>query len=298
MNITITGASGFLGTRLLDRLLLDGHSLHALGRKQNPEFGVEVKFSPWDAMKEDPPLESLTGADAVIHLAGEPVAQRWNADVKRRIRESRSGGTRNLVRTIGKLDRRPRVLVSASASGYYGDRGEDVLTESSASGSDFLAEVCREWERDARAAEAFGVRVVMVRTGLALGKEGGALKQILTPFRLGLGGRLGSGKQWMPWIHIDDLIELFIFALENRVSGPLNGSAPRPVRNAEFTTALARTIHRPAIFTVPRFALNQIYGEMAQIVFASQRMVPQAAEAAGFGFRFGELTAALADLLK
>jgi uncharacterized protein len=298
MNVTVTGASGFLGTRLLDRLLRDGHSLHILGRKRKQGLPAAVKFSSWDAMHAEAPLESLAGADAVIHLAGEPVAQRWNADVKRRIRESRSTGTRHLVRAIGKLSRRPRVLISASASGYYGDRGEEVLTESSAPGHDFLAEVCKEWEREARAAEVFGVRVAMVRIGLVLGTDGGALKQMLTPFRLGVGGRLGSGRQWMPWIHIDDLIEMFVFALDRTVSGPLNGAAPQPVRNAQFTAALARTIHRPAIFPVPRFALKLMFGEMAEIVFASQRMFPKVAEAAGFQFKFVELEAALADLLK
>jgi uncharacterized protein len=298
MNVTVTGASGFLGTRLLDRLLRDGHSLHILGRKRKQGLPAAVKFSSWDAVHAEAPLESLAGADAVIHLAGEPVAQRWNADVKRRIRESRSTGTRHLVRAIGKLSRRPRVLISASAGGYYGDRGEEVLTESSAPGHDFLAEVCKEWEREARAAEVFGVRVAMVRIGLVLGTEGGALKQMLTPFRLGVGGRLGSGEQWMPWIHIDDLIEMFVFALDRTVSGPLNGAAPQPVRNAQFTAALARTIHRPAIFPVPRFALKLMFGEMAEIVFASQRMFPKVAEAAGFQFKFVALEAALADLLK
>jgi uncharacterized protein len=298
MNVTVTGASGFLGTRLLDRLLRDGHSLHILGRKRKQGLPAAVKFSSWDAMHAEAPLESLAGADAVIHLAGEPVAQRWNADVKRRIRESRSTGTRHLVRAIGKLSRRPRVLISASASGYYGDRGEEVLTESSPAGHDFLAEICKEWEREARTAEIFGVRVAIVRIGLVLGKDGGALKQMLTPFRLGVGGRLGSGRQWMPWIHIDDLIEMFVFALDRTVSGPLNGAAPQPVRNAQFTAALARTIHRPAIFPVPRFALKLMFGEMAEIVFASQRMFPKVAEAAGFQFKFVELEAALADLLK
>jgi uncharacterized protein len=298
MNVTVTGASGFLGTRLLNRLLRDGHSLHILGRKRKQGLPAAVKFSSWDAIHAEAPLESLAGADAVIHLAGEPVAQRWNADVKRRIRESRSTGTRHLVRAIGKLSRRPRVLISASASGYYGDRGEEVLTESSPAGHDFLAEICKEWEREARTAEIFGVRVAIVRIGLVLGKDGGALKQMLTPFRLGVGGRLGSGRQWMPWIHIDDLIEMFVFALERAVSGPLNGAAPNPVRNAQFTAELARTIHRPAIFPVPRFALKLMFGEMAEIVFASQRMFPKVAEASGFQFKFVELEAALADLLK
>jgi uncharacterized protein (TIGR01777 family) len=248
-------------------------------------------------MKDEAPVDSLAGTDAVIHLAGEPVAQRWNADVKRRIRKSRSTGTRHLVQAIGKLDRPPRVLVSASASGYYGDRGEEVLTETSAAGSDFLAEICQEWEREAGAVEALGVRVAIIRTGLVLGKDGGALKQMLTPFRLGVGGRLGSGQQWMPWIHVDDLIEMFVFALDSGVTGPLNGAAPQPIRNVEFTAELARTLHRPAIFPVPRFALNLMFGEMAGIVFASQRMVPKAAEVAGFRFKFVELRAAFVDLL-
>ncbi len=297
MNITITGASGFLGEKLIQRLLRDGHSLHVLGRIRKPELPAQVKFSTWDAMREDAPADGLTTADAVIHLAGEPVAQRWSEEVKRRIWESRSLGTRRLVEAIGKAAGRPRVLVSASASGYYGDREDEFLIETSGAGQGFLAEVCIEWEREARAAEKFGVRVASVRIGLVLGKEGGALKQILTLFRLGVGGRLGSGRQWMPWIHAADLIDMFLFALEREIDEPLNGSSPNPVRNVDFTAALGRALHRPAIFPVPRLALRLLYGEMAQIVFASQRMIPRAAEAAGFRFQFTELEPALRDLL-
>jgi len=256
-----------------------------------------VRVGVWDPARAEPAADNLKDADAVIHLAGEPVAQRWTEESKQRIRESRVAGTRNLVAAIAKLDRRPAVLVCASAVGYYGSRGDEELTESSAPGSGFLADVCRDWEKEAAEAEPLGVRVAAIRTGIVLDPRGGALARILPPFRFGAGGRLGSGRQWMPWIHIDDLVDLFRFAAEKPVHGPLNGAAPNPVVNADFTRALAQALRRPAIFPVPEFVLHAIYGEMADVLFASQRVVPREAEAAGFRFRFPELGAALKDLL-
>ena len=279
MNIAISGASGFIGRNLLMRLAKAGHSVHALNR-------------------HEPPAEGLGEADVVIHLAGEPLAQRWTAEAKRRIRESRVAGTRNLVEALAGLPRRPEALICASAIGYYGSRGDEILTESSAPGSGFLPELCVAWETEAQAAEAFGMRVVRVRTGLVLGAGGGALQRMLPPFRMGVGGRLGSGQQWMSWIHLEDLAALFQFAVESQVRGPLNAVAPNPVTNSEFTRELARTLRRPAVFPVPEFALRLLFGEMADVLLASQRVAPGAAEAAGFRFHFPQLASALEGLLR
>jgi hypothetical protein len=298
MNIAITGASGLIGRRLLKSLAKDGHTLHSLSRHAGTNLPPGVRLSVWDPSKGEPPEDALRGADAVIHLAGENVAQRWTADAKRRIRESREAGTRNLVRALAKLPRKPGVLVCASAVGYYGSRGDETLTEASAPGAGFLADVCVAWEREAQAAEALGIRVARMRTGVALDARGGAMKKLLPAFRMGAGGRLGDGRQWMPWIHLDDLAALFRFALENPIAGPVNAVAPQPVTNAEFTRELARALHRPALLPVPALALRLLLGEMSEVLLASQRVVPQAAEAAGFRFRFPELGGALGNLLK
>jgi uncharacterized protein (TIGR01777 family) len=239
----------------------------------------------------------LREADVVIHLAGEPVAQRWTAEARQRIRESRVTGTRKLVEAMATLSRRPEALICASAIGYYGSRGDEILTESSAPGSGFLPEVCIAWEREAQAAEAFGMRVVRVRIGIVLDAGGGALQRMLPPFRMGAGGRLGSGRQWMSWIHLEDLAGLFHLAVESQVQGPLNGVAPYPVTNSDFTRELARALRRPAVFPVPGFALRLLFGEMADLLLGSQRVAPGAAEAAGFRFRFPQLAPALASLL-
>jgi hypothetical protein len=278
MNITISGASGFIGRHLMKSLAEAGHSLCALSRHA-------------------PPAESLREAEIVIHLAGEPIAQRWTAEAKRRIRESRVAGTRSLVEALATLPRRPEALICASAIGYYGSRGDEILTESSAPGSGFLPELCVAWESEAQAAEAFGMRVVRVRTGVVLDARGGALQRMLPPFRMGVGGRLGSGRQWMSWIHLEDLAGLFQLAVESRVRGPLNGVAPHAVTNSDFTCELARALRRPAVFPIPEFALKLLFGEMADVLLASQRVAPGAAEAAGFRFRFPQLAPALAALL-
>ena len=207
-------------------------------------------------------------------------------------------GTRHLVQAMEKLERRPEALICASAIGYYGSRGEEVLDESSAPASSFLAEVCLANEKEAQAAEALGVRVVRMRIGVVMDPRGGALQRMLPPFRIGVGGKLGGGQQWISWIHLEDLAAMFQFALEHPVRGAMNGVAPYPVRNAEFTRTLGQALHRPAIFPVPAFALKALFGEMAEILLASQRVKPAAAEAAGFPFRFPQLAPALADLLR
>lgn len=217
--------------------------------------------------------------------------------MKQRIRDSRVTGTRNLVAGIAAMKRPPEALISASAVGYYGSRGDEILKESDAPAKDWLAEVCVEWEREAGAAAQGGTRVVTIRTGLVLDPRGGALQQMLPPFRLGGGARLGSGRQWMPWIHLADLASLFQFVVETPVRGPFNGVSPNPVTNAEFTRELARVLHRPALLALPGFALKLMYGEMSEVMLASQRVVPAAAESAGFRFRFPQLAPALANLL-
>jgi len=298
MNITVTGATGFIGNRLVHELLRAGHSIHALGRKRNEGLPPAVSFSEWSSTETEPPAESLATADAIVNLAGEPVAQRWTPEVKRRIRSSRVDGTRNLVKALAKQSNRPRVLVCASAIGYYGSRGDEVLSEPSAPGGDFLAQVVIDWEQAAREAEALGIRVVSLRFGVVLGKDGGALAKMLPPFKLGVGGRLASGQQWMSWIHVDDVIGLIQFSLEDSAArGPMNATSPHPVTNAEFTRELASALHRPAIFPVPRFALKTLFGEMAEVILGSQRVIPQATQSAGFQFQYPELRPALVRLL-
>jgi uncharacterized protein (TIGR01777 family) len=298
LKITISGASGLIGRRLLKTLAAEGHTLQVLSRHAGTNMPGNVKVFPWDPAKSEPPAEALSGADAVIHLAGEPIAQRWNDDVKRRIRESRVAGTTNLVNALAKLPQRPKTLVCASAIGYYGSRGDEVLTEPSAPGSDYVAEVCVAWEKAAQTAEAFGVRVVRVRTGVVLDAKGGALAKMLPPFKMGVGGKVGSGRQWMSWIHAEDLAGIYRWALTGSASGPVNGVAPNPVVNADFTKALASTLKRPALFPVPAFGLKVMFGEMSEILLGSQRVLPKVAEAGGYRFRFPEVGAALADALR
>ncbi len=277
MNVAITGASGFIGTHTVETLLAAGHFIHRLGRNPQPT--------------------DLLAADAVVHLAGENIAQRWTAEVKQRIYSSRVDSTRAVVHSLAMLTQRPRVLACASAVGIYGSRGDEMLTEQSQPGPDFLANVVYDWEAAAREAESLGIRVVNLRFGVVLGNRG-ALAKMLPPFRLGVGGRLGSGAQWMSWIHIDDATRLIRFALEDdQVRGPLNVTAPNPVTNAQFTRELAKVLHRPAIFPVPGFVLRLLFGEMADTVLASQRVLPAAAKSAGFDFRYPEIAPALANLL-
>lgn len=271
MNIAITGANGFVGRRLTSELIAAGHSVQRIARNGTA-----------------PPC------DAVVHLAGEPVSQRWNDDVKARIRDSRIEGTRNLVRSMAALPARPQVFICASAIGLYGERGDQILDESAPPGAGFLADVCKGWEEEADKAAALGIRVVKIRIGLVLGKDGGALAKMLLPFRLGLGAKLGDGSQWMSWIHLEDLTGMIRHALSHDIAhGAWNGVAPNPVTNAEFTRQLANAVHRPAWFVAPRFVIELGAGEMAQILFFSQRCSPAAPLAAGYRFQYPELGPAL-----
>lgn len=298
MQALVTGGTGFVGRQLLD--LLDRPTVLSrdAGRAQRTLGSAAGRVIGWDPLAGPPPAEAFDGVDVVLHLAGESVAEgRWTAAQKGRIRDSRVIGTRNLVAGIARAESRPRVLVSASAVGYYGDRGEEELTESSSPGDDFLAEVCQAWEREALAAESHGLRVVLARTGIVLGK-GGALAKMLTPFKLGAGGPLGSGKQWMPWIHVADLARLYLHAAEtSAIRGPMNAVGPNPVRNSEFTKALGRAVHRPAFMPAPYLGLRLVFGEFAKVLFASQRVIPQVAVDSGFRFDYPRIDGALAAIL-
>jgi uncharacterized protein (TIGR01777 family) len=302
MRLTLTGATGPVGRRLVAALTRRGDEVTVLSRdarRARDALGVEAH--DWDPMAGPAPAAALAGRDAVVHLAGETVAQRWTAAARRRIRDSRETGTRHLVAGLGALEAadRPRALVSASAVGYYGHRGEERLDESTPPGDDFLARVCVAWEREARAAADLGLRVAHVRAGVVLDRSGGALAKMLPFFRLGLGGPVAGGRQYLPWIHVDDVVGLYVAAVGGDAwSGPLNGSAPEPVTNKEFSRALGRALHRPAFAPVPGAAVRLLYGQMAEIVVEGQRAVPARPLELGFAFRHRDLDEALADALR
>jgi len=290
--IVISGAGGLIGSALIESL--GDRPVLRLSRKSG---AGSVHWDPTEASFDAAPLD---GCDAVVHLAGEPIAaSRWRPAVKDRIRTSRVEGTRMLVRGLRGLTRPPRALICASAIGYYGDRGEELLTESSPAGSDFLAEACREWEESAGFAREAGIRVVSLRIGIVLSAQGGALAKMLTPFRLGAGGRLGHGRQWMSWIHIEDLVRAIGHTMKDEsLSGPVNAVSPEPVRNAEFTRALARVLRRPALFPAPALALRLALGEMADaLLLSSQRVVPSLLTGRGFSWKHRDLGKALGHLL-
>lgn len=291
MLIGITGASGFIGRKIIDLALRRGHEVVAFTRNPQRSIpGCTMRAFALDAVPD------ITGCEALIHLAGESVAGLWTRAKKRRIVESRVLGTQRLVEAIRNAEIKPEVLVSGSAIGFYGDRGDEEITETAPAGRGFLSETVQAWESEALRAE--GIRVVMIRTAVVLGTRGGALPLMALPFRLGLGGRLGSGRQWMSWIHLEDIAQLFLFAVENLdVEGPVNGSAPWPVPNADFTRLLAQAVRRPAFLAVPAFALRVALGEFSAELLDSKRVLPAAALEHGFGFKFPELGPALGNLL-
>ncbi|MFY0563912.1 TIGR01777 family oxidoreductase [Archangium lansingense] len=299
MKVALTGASGFLGPLFVQRLLEKGHNVHVLARDVKRALGrlpQGVTGAFFDAATPLSP-DALEGVEAVVHLAGEPVAQRWTVQARQRIYDSRVVGTRLLVeamRTAGTV----RHFVSASAIGYYGDRGAEPLTESSPPGDDFLAQVCRDWEAEAQQAATADIRTVMARIGVVVHPEGGALKQVLPVFRLGVGGKMGSGQQYMSWVDREDTLGLLLFALEHpKLTGPLNVTAPEPVTNAEFARLLGTVLHRPAVLPVPAFVLKAVMGEMSEAVLGGQRVLPRRALEAGYRFQHPELPETLRALL-
>ena len=301
MRVAVTGATGLIGSRVVARLLERGDDVMVLTRdpeRARARLG-QVGAAAWDPTHVPAPADALAGRDAVVHLAGENVAQRWTPVARERIRASRELGTRNLVAGLRAADPRPGVLVSASGVGYYGARGDEPIDEAAPPGHDFLAEVVVAWEREAEAAADAGVRVVCVRTGVVLDRSGGALAKMLPPFRAGIGGPVAGGRQYMPWIHLDDLVGIYLAALDHAEwSGPLNASAPEPVTNREFSKALGHALHRPAVMPVPALALRMLYGGMAEIVTTGQRAVPRRLSELGHRFRHTDLDEALATALR
>ena len=300
MRVAVTGATGMIGSALVRALVDRGDEVTVLSRSPEDaarKLGVEAVG--WkDPLSEAAPAEALRGRDAVVHLAGAPVAQRWSDDARREIRESRVLGTRNLVAGLAALPdaERPSTLVSQSASGWYGARGDEPLDESAPAADDFLAQVTLGWETEARLAEELGVRVVTTRTGVVLSESGGALEKMLPPFKLGVGGPVAGGRQYVPWVHLDDVIGAILFALDNPAArGPVNVAAPEPVTNGELSRALGRVLHRPAVAPVPALAVKLLYGDMAWVVTTGQRAVPARLLELGYEFRRPDLEDALRD---
>ena len=302
MRVTITGATGLIGSALVAELRQRGDEVTVLTRdpgRTREKFGGDVLAHAWDPESAPAPAEALAGRDGVVHLAGENIAQRWTKAAKRRIAESRERGTRNLVDGLAAADPRPPVLVSASGVGYYGFRGDEPLDEQAPLGDDFLASVVAVWEREADRASASGVRVVSMRNGVVLDAHGGALSKMLPPFKAGVGGPVAGGDQYLAWIHLDDVVGMMIRALEDESwSGPINATAPEPVSNAEFSKALGRALHRPAVAPVPALALRALYGEMADLVIHGQRALPRRALELGYAFRHPDLDEALRSALR
>lgn len=295
MKVTVTGATGLIGSKLVSRLKQRGDEVTVLSRnpgRARDALGVEAVA--WDLVSQPAPVEALAGRGGVVHLAGESVAQRWSDDAKRAIRDSRVIGTRNLVAGLRAAEPRPRVLASSSAVGIYGAHGDERVEESTPPAADFLAQVCAEWEGEADAAAELEMRVVKLRTGVVLDKDGGALKQMLAPFKAGVGGPVAGGEHYMPWIHVDDIVGIYLAALDDDAwSGPVNATAPEPATNRDFSKALGRALRRPAVAPVPAFALKLLYGEMSQIVLTGQRAVPQRAQELGYAFAHPQLDEAL-----
>jgi uncharacterized protein len=299
VRVAVTGATGLIGSKLVAALRERGDEVTVLSRdpgKASAALGVAAER--WDPVRGEAPAAALAGRGGVIHLAGEPVAQRWTAAAKERIRDSRVTGTRNLVAGLRAADPRPCVLVSASGMDYYGDRGDEEVDESAPPGEGFLAAVCGGWEKAAQEAVELGVRVAITRTAVVLDPDGGALAKMLPPFRLGVGGPVAGGRQWMPWIHVDDIVGIYLAALDGEPwTGPVNAAAPAPVTNAEFSKALGRALHRPAVAPVPGFALKLLYGDMAEVITTGRRAVPKRPVELGYAFRHPDLDEALRSAL-
>jgi uncharacterized protein len=300
VKVVVSGATGTIGRALIRELEARGDQVTALSRDAAAaREALRVDAAGWaDPQSAPAPVDALRGADAVVHLLGEPVAQRWSDDARREIRDSRVLGTRNLVAALRELpeNERPGTLVSQSATGLYGPRGDERVDESAPGGSDFLADVTEAWEAEARVAEDLGLRVVMTRTGVVLSESGGALQKMLPPFKLGVGGPVAGGRQYVPWVHMDDVVGALVFALDTpAASGPLNLTAPEPVTNGELSKALGRVLHRPAFAPVPGLALKLLYGDMASIILGGVRAVPSRLLELGYEFRRPDLEDALRE---
>ncbi len=298
MRVAVTGATGLIGRALVRELQARGDEVTVLtrdGSRAASDLPAVTAVEWREPTREPAPANAFAGRDAVVHLAGEPIAQRWTDDAKRRIRESRELGTRNLVAGLREsAEPRPRVLVSQSAIGWYGARGDERLDESVPAAGDFLAQVVAAWEREAAAAEELGMRVVFTRTGVVLARSGGALEKMLPPFKLGVGGPVAGGQQYVPWIHLDDVVGAILMCIDDeRARGPVNLTAPEPVTNKELSKALGRVLGRPAIAPVPAVALKVLYGEMGSIVVTGARVVPRRLEELGYEYRQPELEPAL-----
>jgi uncharacterized protein (TIGR01777 family) len=302
MRVTLTGATGPIGRRLVEALRRRGDEVTVLSRRpEQAREALGVSALGWEPMSGPAPAAGLADRDAVVHLAGESVAQRWTEASRRRIHASRETGTRNLVAALRELaeGERPRVLASASGVDYYGAGGDEPVDESAPPGDSFLARVCVAWEREAQAAAALGLRVVIVRTGVVLSPNGGALQKMLPFFKLGVGGPVAGGRQYLPWVHIDDVVGLYVAAIDREAwSGPVNGSAPEPVTNKEFSRRLGRALRRPAFAPVPALAVRLLYGDMAEIVTGGRRAVPKRPLELGYAFRHAGLDEALRDALR
>ena len=299
MKLVIAGASGFIGSMLVQRLWQRGDALVLLSRKrQSPAADPNTKWLVWEPGQPGGWEESIDGSDGIVNLAGEGIAEkRWTERQKEIIRSSRIDSTRALVHAIAKAKAKPKFLINASAVGYYGARGEETLTEESAPGKDYLARLCVAWEEEARKAQDHGVRVALVRTGIVLAKRKGALAKMVPPFKSFIGGPLGSGTQWMPWIHIEDEIGLILFLMENaNAQGSFNAASPNPVTMEEFCKVLGKVLNRPSWASVPASALTLLLGEMADMVLAGQRALPKAAEKLGYNFKYPTITEALESL--
>ncbi len=299
MKILITGASGLIGTALRQSFEEQGHEMLLATRKAATDEG-RIRWNI-DTGFDDADLSRLEGFDAFIHLAGENISGglRWTDEKKKAIRDSRVFGTRTIIEAFARIERKPKVFISGSAIGFYGDRGNEVMTEASQAGDTFLAGVCKEWEAESRRAEDMGVRTVLLRTGIVLSKDGGALAAMLTPFKLGVGGVVGSGKQWMSWISLDDVVGIVSFALENEgLRGAVNVTSPDPVTNEEFTRSLGSALYRPTIIPLPEFAVNLVFGEMGDaLLLDSTRVVPRRLLDAGYKFKYNSLKSALEHAL-
>lgn len=295
VKVLVSGSSGLIGKSLCAALKARSDEVLRLVRTKSSDSDAVF----WDIDEAIVETAKLKGVEAVVHLAGEPVAEKWTIEAKRRIRQSRKEGTELLAQKIGSMDPPPRVFISGSAVGYYGERGDEMLIESSTPGTGFLPEVCQQWENATGAARISGIRTVMLRTGIVLAQDGGALAKMLPPFQLGLGGNLGHGRQYMSWVTLDDVVGAILFVLDNEaVEGPTNITAPNPVRNSEFTKALGKVLHRPTIFPVPYTVLHMAVGEMAdELLLASANAIPKRLAKAGYKFKHPELIDALKHVL-